>query len=121
MNALIARLKLWQKFALVCAACMLLAVTASALVLQARYEALRTARAEQAGLKPAEQVLRLRLVQPRPQLQNRPVGDQHHARPVAEHPPRRPRGPEPGDAAADHRHVGLHHGSLPAPPLPPRP
>ena len=26
MNALIARLKLWQKFALVCAACMLLAV-----------------------------------------------------------------------------------------------
>jgi hypothetical protein len=59
MNALIARLKLWQKFALVCAACMLLAITASALVLQARYEALRTARAEQAGLKPAEQVLRL--------------------------------------------------------------
>ncbi|PIF25499.1 methyl-accepting chemotaxis protein [Acidovorax sp. 56] len=59
MNALIARLKLWQKFALVCAACMLLAVTASALVLQARYETLRTAKTEQSGLKPAEQVLRL--------------------------------------------------------------
>ena len=59
MNALIARLKLWQKFALVCAACMLLAVTASALVLQARYQNLLTARAEQAGLEPAEQVLRL--------------------------------------------------------------
>lgn len=59
MNALIARLKLWQKFALVCATCMLLAVTASALVLQSRYETLRTAKTEQSGLKPAEQVLHL--------------------------------------------------------------
>ncbi|WP_121455199.1 methyl-accepting chemotaxis protein [Acidovorax sp. 106] len=59
MNALIARLKLWQKFALVCAASSLLAIVASALVLQARYEALRSGQTEQSGLKPAEQVLRL--------------------------------------------------------------
>ncbi len=59
MNALIARLKLWQKFALVCAASSLLALVASALVLQTRYEALHSAQTEQSGLKPAEQVLRL--------------------------------------------------------------
>ena len=59
MNSLIARLRLWQKFALVSGTCLLLAMAACALVLQARLEALRSAQTEQSGLQPAEQVLRL--------------------------------------------------------------
>jgi methyl-accepting chemotaxis protein len=59
MNQLIARLKLWQKFALVCATSLLLGLGASGLALQANYQNLRTAQTEQSGLQPAQHVLRL--------------------------------------------------------------
>ncbi|BEU96102.1 methyl-accepting chemotaxis protein [Acidovorax sp. DW039] len=59
MNGWIAHLKLWQKFALVCVASLLLAGMSSVLVLQDRYQDLHTARLEQSGLKPADDVLKL--------------------------------------------------------------